>query len=148
MPSMVAHPTIPAITTLPSGVSRPPLNQPAESSKHISAALANLSSPLKDPGTVSPKAGVDLSPPLVEVMFKGVRIKIARDSWDLLSPVLEQSDEVAPPHSQSFPANQAIRISSSVSGDKDSSSDPPPGFEKKKVSARKKSSRWAKTATK
>ncbi|ONK65133.1 uncharacterized protein A4U43_C07F34020 [Asparagus officinalis] len=79
-------------------------------------------------------------PDLMDVVFKGVQIKITKASWENLVSALPNQDAVTPA-SNSIPEEAAIPVSSSNSTEIASSSDPPPGFENVKRQAKKKSSR-------
>ncbi|ONK60769.1 uncharacterized protein A4U43_C08F22420 [Asparagus officinalis] len=107
-----------------------PSPQPADKGKQpmVASVISPISQPV--PALFLPVVGEGSSPSLVEVTFKGVQIRITKESWELLSLVLSHSAKVAPPHSLSTQIDQVIRISSSDSMDKDSSLKPPPGFEK------------------
>ncbi|ONK58323.1 uncharacterized protein A4U43_C09F11020 [Asparagus officinalis] len=80
-------------------------------------------------------------PDLMDVVFKGVQIKIMKASWENLVSALPYQDVVTPLASNSMPGDAAIMVSSSNSTKIASSSDPPPGFENVKRQAKKKSSR-------
>ncbi|ONK68130.1 uncharacterized protein A4U43_C05F7760 [Asparagus officinalis] len=89
-----------------------------------------------------PPQSVPVLEELMEVSFKGIPIKITRDSWAMLSvaiPDLAGNSKVDPLSSKASP--QVVVSSSSDSLEGASSSAPPPGFEHVKRSSKKKSSK-------
>ncbi|ONK58129.1 uncharacterized protein A4U43_C09F8510 [Asparagus officinalis] len=87
-----------------------------------------------------PVVGEGSSASLAEVLYLGVKIKITRESWEKLSSVLPHAAAKDVPPSIGAQADPIIPISTSDSTDKDSSSEPPPGFAKSRKLSRKKPS--------
>ncbi|ONK77936.1 uncharacterized protein A4U43_C02F12490 [Asparagus officinalis] len=94
------------------------------------------------PHSSLPPQSVPVLEELMEVSFKGIPIKITRDSWTMLSvaiPDLVGNSKVDPLSSKASP--QVVVSSSSDSLEGASSSTPPSCFEHVKRSSKKKSSK-------